>query len=165
MTWIRPPPLTPAVIWIPVRGREGELRASMSHLGLRASTAGFLLSGERRCGDCGEMRPLSEWAVDRSKPSGFSSRCKVCQREKAKAYYAAHRDEIREKAAAKRGAPVERTCLECGDPLEGRRRVVCGKSKCREARFRRLHPESWAAREAAKVERRREARRRVREAA
>lgn len=36
--------------------------------------------------------------------------------------------------------------------------MVCS-GRCREARFKRLHPESYAKREAAKVERRREARR------
>jgi hypothetical protein len=36
--------------------------------------------------------------------------------------------------------------------------VVCTE-RCREARFKRLHPESYARREAAKIERRRERRR------
>ena len=47
----------------------------------------------------------------------------------------------------------------CGVELQGRHRVTCGSSKCREARFRRLYPESYARREAAKVERRRARRR------
>ena len=38
---------------------------------------------------------------------------------------------------------------------EGRQRVICGKSKCRDDRYRRLHPEAYAAKEARKVERRR----------
>lgn len=50
-------------------------------------------------------------------------------------------------------------CSEGGDPLEGRRRVICSKPKCREARFRRLHPEAYAERERRKVERRRARRR------
>jgi hypothetical protein len=57
---------------------------------------------------------------------------------------------------------VVRHCSECGAELEGRQRITCAKSKCREARFRRLHPESYARREAAKVERRRERRREAR---
>jgi hypothetical protein len=57
---------------------------------------------------------------------------------------------------------VVRHCSECGVELEGRHRVTCGSAKCREARFKRLHPESYAKREVAKVERRRERRRELR---
>jgi hypothetical protein len=60
---------------------------------------------------------------------------------------------------AKRGEVPARQCSECGVELEGRQRVSCGAAKCREDRFRRLHPESYARREAAKVARRRERRR------
>lgn len=70
-----------------------------------------------------------------------------------------------EKAAAKRGRVRQsepRSCSECGGPLEGRQRVVCGSARCRDATFRRLHPDAYAAREAAKVERRREKRREAR---
>ena len=62
---------------------------------------------------------------------------------------------------ARRRAIAE-ACAECGVELEGRQRVTCGTSKCREARFKRLHPESYARREAAKVERRRKRRRETR---
>jgi hypothetical protein len=50
-----------------------------------------------------------------------------------------------------------RECSECGAELEGRQRVVCGR-RCRDYRYKRLHPEGYAAREARKVERRREKR-------
>ena len=67
------------------------------------------------------------------------------------------------KAAPKHGPQLVRHCSECGVVLEGGQRVTCGTSKCRDARFRRLHPESFAAREARTVERRREIRRLARE--
>ena len=57
---------------------------------------------------------------------------------------------------------VERVCSECGAVLEGRQRVTCGTSRCRDARFKRLRPEAYAERERAKVERRREKRREAR---
>jgi hypothetical protein len=50
-----------------------------------------------------------------------------------------------------------RECSECGAELEGRQRVVCGR-RCKDARYKRLHPEEYAARERRKVERRRERR-------
>jgi hypothetical protein len=80
-------------------------------------------------------------------------------------YYAEHREEILEKAAAKRGQsrpPQLTEYSECGDPLTGRRRIICGTARCRERRFRRLHPEAYAERERQKVERRREKRRAAR---
>lgn len=83
------------------------------------------------------------------------------ERARVRPYYAAHREDVLDRAAAKRGRlrPPERTeCSECGVPLEGRQRVTCGRAGCRDARFRMLHPEAYAAREARKVERRRERR-------
>jgi hypothetical protein len=83
-----------------------------------------------------------------------------------KRYYRENRERILDERAARRGRPrpPERTtCEEGGEPLPERRRVVCS-DRCREARFKRLHPESYE-REARKVERRRQARRRAREQA
>jgi hypothetical protein len=91
--------------------------------------------------------------LDGSKRSGFASRCRVCDRERSKRYYEAHREAVLERAAAKR-ALVERVCSECPETLQKGRRVVCS-DRCRDRRYRRLHPEA----EARKVERRREARR------
>jgi hypothetical protein len=82
-------------------------------------------------------------------------------RARARAYYAANREKVLERAAARRGKirPVEpRACSECSAPLEPPKRVVCSP-RCRDARYRRLHPEAYAAREARKVERRRAKRR------
>ena len=84
------------------------------------------------------------------------------QLERARRYYAEHREEILEKAAARRGVtrpPARTTCSECGDEFTGRQRVICGKASCRDRRFKRTNPEAYAERERKKVERRREARR------
>jgi endogenous inhibitor of DNA gyrase (YacG/DUF329 family) len=82
------------------------------------------------------------------------------RRARSRAYYWQNREAVLDKQAAKRGKiRSEATeCSECGGPLEGRRRVVCSE-RCRDARYRRLHPEAYAANEARKVERRREKRR------
>jgi hypothetical protein len=83
------------------------------------------------------------------------------QRARARAYYQANREVVLAKSAAKRGgsrSPEATSCSECGDPLEGRQRVVCGKRRCVDARYRRLHPEAYAERERRKTERRRLAR-------
>jgi hypothetical protein len=108
---------------------------------------------------CGGVKPAEEFTLDRDKPSGRGSYCRPCDRERSKAYYRANRERILARVAAKRGPQPVRHCSECGVELEGRQRVTCGKSKCREDRFRRLHPESYGRREAARVERGRERRR------
>ena len=43
--------------------------------------------GLRWCSGCRQRLPVEAFSVDRSKPSGRKSRCKVCDREKSRAYY------------------------------------------------------------------------------
>ena len=71
----------------------------------------------------------------------------------------ANREKVLAKEAAKRRGPRTLVwCSECGGPLDGRQRVVCS-ARCRDARYCRLHPDPYAAKEARKVERRRAKRR------
>jgi hypothetical protein len=127
--------------------------------GERRRSAIFLNLTEKRCFQCGGVKPLEEFTHDKRKISGAGTYCRACDRERSKAYYRANRERILERAAAKRGPQPVRYCSECEAVLEGGQRVTCGSAKCREARFKRLHPESYARREAAKVDRRRERRR------
>ena len=123
------------------------------------------------CDECGDAIP-----ADRPRSDYCSSACSYrsrdrrryaenaeVQRERSRRYYLEHRAEVLARAKARRGAaretPLPSTCAECGRELEGRQRVTCGSSRCRDRRFARLRPESYAARERAKVERRRERRR------
>jgi hypothetical protein len=115
-------------------------------------------STEKTCARCGLLRPLGEFVRDASKRVGRGSICRDCDREKSRAYYLEHREQVLERAAARRPPAPARSCEECGEPLPDGRRVVCSR-RCAEARYRRLHPEAWAAREQRKVVRRREARR------
>lgn len=113
----------------------------------------------RLCYSCDRLRRHDEFVVDRSRPQGRGSRCKECDRERVKEYYRENRERVLAKAAAKRGPAAPRHCSECGVELEGLQRVTCGERRCRDARFKRTNPEAYAAREAAKVVRRRERRR------
>jgi hypothetical protein len=124
------------------------------------------------CAECGE--PLATWqrvTATFCKPKcryRFRDRRKYHEnpereRARARAYYEANREAVLDRAAERRGrtrVPALLSCSECGDPLQGRQRVICGASKCRDGRYRRLHPDSYAERERQKVERRREKRRR-----
>ena len=129
--------------------------------GERSRLPVLLNQDEKRCLRCGVTKPLEEFTADSRR--GRGPYCRPCDRERSGAYYAANRERVLAKAAAKRGRPRVRHCSECGELLQGVQRVTCGSSRCRERRFRRLHPESYAAREAARVVRRRERRRRLRE--
>ena len=112
--------------------------------------AEYLDEPEHTCTRCGARLPLDQFARDASKRRGIKSWCRSCDSVRALAYY------------RERHPLVVRHCAECGAELEGRRRVVCSE-RCREARFKRLHPDAYAKREAEKVERRRERRRELRE--
>jgi hypothetical protein len=153
--------MTPAVRF-PSPRQNPELRGS-NHLDFRGSTAPWLLAGERLCHACGVRRPLSEWALDATKPTGYGTYCKGCDARRSREFYARNREAVLARARAKRPPAPVRHCSECEAVLEGGQRVTCGSSSCRERRFRRLHPEAYAAREARKVERRRETRRLARE--
>jgi uncharacterized C2H2 Zn-finger protein len=54
-----------------------------------------------RCPRCERVLPVSDFARDRSKASGHKSRCKACDREKARRYYAANRERVLAKRAAR----------------------------------------------------------------
>lgn len=41
----------------------------------------------KRCPNCGEVKPLSEFTPDKWKASGYSSWCKPCIAERSRAYY------------------------------------------------------------------------------
>lgn len=59
--------------------------------------------------------------------------------------------------AKRRVQPVERVCVECGEKFLGRpNRIVCS-ARCKDRRFRRLHPGADAAKSRAKRARRKAA--------
>jgi hypothetical protein len=85
--------------------KGGRLRQS----GSPSPFSPLMPSYPRRCPKCGLMREEEGFGVDRSKTSGRKSHCKTCDRERAKAYYAEHRDELyarREAVARQPGRPI-----------------------------------------------------------
>jgi hypothetical protein len=48
----------------------------------------FAENPQRWCAGCETRKPVDDFAVDRSKPSGRKSVCKACDREKSREYYA-----------------------------------------------------------------------------
>ena len=96
--------------------------------GMRRSTARRLNLVDKRCAWCGEVKTLEEFTSDRSKLDGIGTYCRLCDRDRSRAYYAANREAVLAKAAEKRGPQPARFCLECGGELEGRQRVTCGRA-------------------------------------
>ena len=125
-----------------------------------------------RCADCKRElnfreRPRSAFCSEkcryRYRDRVRYSRDVEAQRERSRRYYQTHREQVLARSQAKRDAlRGPRSCSECDEQLEGRARVVCSRT-CAERRYRRLHPEAYAAKEARKVARRRERRRESRE--
>ncbi len=62
------------------------------HLRSRAKTAEWLYAGERVCPRCGVRKPVEEFTADRAQLSGRGSRCRYCDRQRSRAYYAANRE-------------------------------------------------------------------------
>jgi hypothetical protein len=48
----------------------------------------------RPCPKCGVLTEREGFAADRHAPSGRKSHCRKCDRKRAAAYYAAHKDEL-----------------------------------------------------------------------
>lgn len=66
---------------------------------------------ERMCWTCGRSLPWEQFARDAHKPTGRKSLCKSCDRAKARAYYAEHREAVLEKANARNAQRREAAAL------------------------------------------------------
>jgi hypothetical protein len=86
----------------------------------------------------------------RSGPGRPRQWCELCRPRKTAEDRAAY-NAARRLAYVPR-TPVVRACSECG--AETTRRVVCGARRCVDARYRRLHPVEYAAKQARKYRRR-----------
>ena len=128
----------------------------------------------RRCAECGidlyfETVPRAAFCSDRCRYKFRDRRNHLenpeREREKSRRYYARNREAVlaRRRARAEELGPrvrpnvvrEPRWCSECDELLERRQTVVCSR-KCKDARYRRLHPEAYREKERRKAARRRE---------
>lgn len=65
---------------------------------------------------------VAEFAIDHGKPSGRASICKACDREKARRYYAKHRERI---LGAYRVSQSAKPCMLCGGVMQSNRHSYC----------------------------------------
>ena len=54
------------------------------------------MSETKRCTVCGEEKPLSAFYRNRASRDGRQSHCRVCHRERCRAWHATHRERSRE---------------------------------------------------------------------
>jgi hypothetical protein len=93
--------------------------------------------------------PFSAFRPNLRLSSGWNSWCKTCCAERTRQW------EHPEHKLSRRVAPSQRQCVECGGSFTGRAdRLLCGARRCKDRRYRRLHPEQVRAKERRKYERR-----------
>jgi hypothetical protein len=113
------------------------------------------------CPRCDKYLPAAAFSPFPGSSTGLSSWCRECAVAATREWRAANPEKIAAYNEARRLAYREahpllvRACSECGEEIVGRGRVTCGKRQCKDARWRRLNPEAYAAGERRKVERRR----------
>lgn len=120
--------------------------------------------GRKRCPHCKGWLPFSAFRQDRTTRSWLSSWCRKCLAEATRDWRQRNSAEINaERRAAYREAnPLEpRTCPECGETFTPKRTdaIICGKRRCKDRRYRRLHPEEYRAKQRRKAARLRERKR------
>jgi hypothetical protein len=114
------------------------------------------MTAEARCTCCRRVLPAESFGPRPAKRDGLASWCRECCREANRRWRAANREAYN---AARRKGPTAGECVECGAPFMGHpTRLVCSR-RCKDARYRRLHPDEYAAKQ-----RRTQARRRAQEA-
>jgi len=85
--------------------------------------------------------------------------CSACTPpgSKGAAWRAANPERVEAYNAARRLPSSPRACPECGALFKGRpNKLLCGLRRCRDARYKRLHPAEYAAKQARRDRRRRE---------
>jgi hypothetical protein len=120
---------------------------------------GAMTGTDKFCRRCDRYLPFAAFRRSLYLKSGLDSQCRECHTASNRAWRASHPEYRDAYNLARRVGPTPVVCTECGVEFLGRPdRVVCDQRKCRDARYRRLHPEAYRA----KV-RRKSARRRARQ--
>ena len=79
----------------------------------------------KKCSVCGELRPLSEFAINRTRKDGHASDCKACRKKYRNKHYQDNKEYYKSKARAYKTAKLEeineiRKTLKC---------AICGEDR------------------------------------
>jgi len=111
----------------------------------------------RRCARCGGELPTAK----RGRPRKYCETCAasvavVGKAVAARAWRAANAEAVAARNERRRRPRQHLVCSECGEPLEGHGGKRYCSTRCRNRRYRRLHPEQEAEKQRRKYARRRE---------
>ena len=113
---------------------------------------------QKQCPHCKTFKPIEAFPRNRATSSGLSSWCRECHVAATRRWRAENPEWIAAHSESRRKPPAKHICPECGVVFYGRRdRLTCSR-RCKDARYRRRHPEEYRAKE-----RRKDARRRARQ--
>jgi hypothetical protein len=109
----------------------------------------------RHCTACRQKRPVSEFRTNPETLSGLHWWCRACVSQRNREWREANADYVNAYNEARRVPPSRLTCTECGEEFYGRKdRLTCGR-RCKDARYRRLHPDQYRAKQSRYYARRR----------
>ena len=109
----------------------------------------------KTCARCQVVKPADAFRRNPNLKSGLHSYCRACATEVGRLWREANREYVAAEKARRKTPPTELVCVECGETFYGRKdQLVCGR-RCRDARYRRLHPVEYAAKQKRKDARRR----------
>jgi hypothetical protein len=107
-------------------------------------------------GPCRRRLAAAEFLPNLKLQGGLGSYCRDCLREKKRQWREAHPEEIAAYNESRRKPLAE--LVECEKGFEGRPHAMLCSRRCKDRRYRRMHPEQVRAKERRKYERRRERR-------
>lgn len=87
------------IIVVPQKRSPGALQtpwAATPGRGHSVSDHTTIPEGYKRCTKCGEIKLRADFSIDRSRPLGFRSHCKLCSAKAKKQWQQSHEDEVRE---------------------------------------------------------------------
>jgi hypothetical protein len=115
------------------------------------------------CSGCKRSLPFAAFRQQFATPSWLSSWCGECLVAANRRYRERMREQInakrREEYAERQREARQRVCVECGASFEARPDALVCSRLCKDARYRRLHPEAYRAKQRRKAARRRERKR------
>jgi hypothetical protein len=118
-------------------------------------TLGHHPSELRHCTRCRQSKPIEQFRPNPQTLSGLHWWCRPCCSDDARRWRAENPDAAKAYNEARRVPPSRLTCTECGEEFYGRKdRLTCGR-RCKDARYRRLHPEKYRAKQRRQYARRR----------
>jgi hypothetical protein len=115
----------------------------------------------KRCSKCGRELPVEAFSRHRRSSDGRAWWCRECAAAQNREYRARNPELTQAYNEARRVGIYRLRCVQCGVEFEAGRKdaKLCGRRRCKDKRYQRLHPEAYRAKCRRKGERRRQRKR------